>query len=171
VFQNPDGSLNPRQRVRDIIARPLKLYGLARGRAEIDRRVGALLAQVRLPAEFAGRYPHQLSGGEKQRVAIARAFAAEPRLVLCDEITSSLDVSVQASIARLLVDLQARTGATCLFITHDLNLVRQLAHRIAVMHRGELVDLFAVDEAEAASRHPYTRTLLDAVPVAIGGAA
>jgi peptide/nickel transport system ATP-binding protein len=171
IFQNPDGSLNPRQRVRDIIARPLKLYGLAQGRAEIDRRVGALLTQVRLPAEFAGRYPHQLSGGEKQRVAIARAFAAEPRLVLCDEITSSLDVSVQASIARLLVDLQARTGATCLFITHDLNLVRQLAHRIAVMHRGELVDLFAVDEAEAASRHPYTRTLLDAVPVAIGGAA
>jgi peptide/nickel transport system ATP-binding protein len=90
--------------------------------------------------------------------------------VLCDEITSSLDVSVQASIARLLVDLQARTGATCLFITHDLNLVRQLAHTIAVMYRGELVDLFPVGEADAPSRHPYTRTLLDAVPVAVGGA-
>jgi peptide/nickel transport system ATP-binding protein len=171
IFQNPDASLNPRQRVRDILSRPLKLYGIAKGRAEIDRRVGELLAQVLLPPEFARRYPHQLSGGEKQRVAIARAFAAEPRLVLCDEITSSLDVSVQASIARLLVDLQARTGATCLFITHDLNLVRQLAHTIAVMYRGELVDLFPVGAANAPDRHPYTRTLLDAVPVPVGGAA
>ena len=170
IFQNPDASLNPRQRVRDILSRPLKLYGIARGRAEIDRRVRELLAQVLLPPEFARRYPHQLSGGEKQRVAIARAFAAEPRLVLCDEITSSLDVSVQASIAQLLVDLQARTGTTCLFITHDLNLVRQLAHTIAVMYRGELVDLFPVGAADAPDRHPYTRTLLDAVPVAVGGA-
>jgi peptide/nickel transport system ATP-binding protein len=171
IFQNPDASLNPRQRVRDSLSRPLKLYGIARGRAEIDRRVRELLAQVLLPPEFARRYPHQLSGGEKQRVAIARAFAAEPRLVLCDEITSSLDVSVQASIARLLVDLQARTGTTCLFITHDLNLVRQLAHTIAVMYRGELVDLFPVGAADAPDRHPYTRTLLDAVPVPVGGAA
>ncbi|MBM3523546.1 MAG: ABC transporter ATP-binding protein, partial [Alphaproteobacteria bacterium] len=171
VFQNPDASLNPRQRVRTILARPLKLYGIAKGRAAIDRRVDELLRQVLLPPEFARRYPHQLSGGEKQRVAIARAFAAEPRLVLCDEITSSLDVSVQASIAQLLVDLQARTGATCLFITHDLNLVRQLAHTIAVMYRGELVDLFPVGEARAPDRHPYTRTLLDAVPVAVGGSA
>ncbi|MCX7342222.1 MAG: ABC transporter ATP-binding protein [Hyphomicrobiales bacterium] len=167
IFQNPDGSLNPRQRVGDIIARPLKLYGLARP-GEIGKRVGDLLEQVRLPRDFASRYPHQLSGGEKQRVAIARAFAAEPRVVLCDEITSSLDVSVQASVARLLVDLQARTGATCLFITHDINLVRQLAHRIVVMRRGELVDLFPVEECDAAERHPYTRSLLDAVPVAAG---
>jgi peptide/nickel transport system ATP-binding protein len=167
IFQNPDGSLNPRQRVGDIIARPLKLYGLARP-GEIGKRVGDLLEQVRLPRDFASRYPHQLSGGEKQRVAIARAFAAEPRVVLCDEITSSLDVSVQASVARLLVDLQARTGATCLFITHDINLVRQLAHRIVVMRRGELVDLFRVEECDAAERHPYTRSLLDAVPVAAG---
>lgn len=167
IFQNPDGSLNPRQRVGDIIARPLKLYGLARP-GEIGKRVGDLLEQVRLPRDFAARYPHQLSGGEKQRVAIARAFAAEPRVVLCDEITSSLDVSVQASVARLLVDLQARTGATCLFITHDINLVRQLAHRIVVMRRGELVDLFPVEECDAAERHPYTRSLLDAVPVAAG---
>ncbi|MCA3606560.1 MAG: ABC transporter ATP-binding protein [Methylobacterium sp.] len=167
IFQNPDGSLNPRQRVGDIIARPLKLYGLARP-GEIRQRVGDLLEQVRLPRDFAARYPHQLSGGEKQRVAIARAFAAEPRVVLCDEITSSLDVSVQASVARLLVDLQARTGATCLFITHDINLVRQLAHRIVVMRRGELVDLFPVEDCDAAGRHPYTRSLLDAVPVAAG---
>jgi len=163
IFQNPDGSLNPRQRVRDILSRPLKLYGIGQP-DEVEKRVGDLLEQVRLPREFADRYPHQLSGGEKQRVAIARAFAAEPNIVLCDEITSSLDVSVQAQVARLLVDLQARTGATCLFITHDINLVRQLAHRVAVMQRGELVDLFDVAACDAPDRHEYTRKLLDAVP-------
>lgn len=163
VFQNPDASLNPRQTVATILSRPLLLYGLAT-RAELPARIAALLARVRLPEGFATRYPHQLSGGEKQRVAIARAFAAEPQLVICDEITSSLDVSVQASVARLLVELQRDTGTACLFITHDLNLVRQLAHRIAVMHRGRLVDLFATDDATDADRHPYTRSLLDAVP-------
>lgn len=167
IFQNPDGSLNPRQRVGDILARPLKLYGLIPAKG-LDARIAELLEQVLLPADFARRYPHQLSGGEKQRVAIARAFAAEPRAVLCDEITSSLDVSVQAAIARLLVDLQARTAATCLFITHDINLVRQLAHRIAVMSRGECVDLFPTDACEAPERHPYTRDLLAAVPSAAG---
>lgn len=163
VFQNPDASLNPRQTVATILSRPLLLYGLAT-RAELPARIARLLSRVRLPAEFAQRYPHQLSGGEKQRVAIARAFAAEPRLVVCDEITSSLDVSVQASVARLLVELQRDTGTACLFITHDLNLVRQLAHRIAVMHRSRLVDLFATEDATAADRHPYTQSLLDAVP-------
>ena len=170
VFQNPDGSLNPRQRVRDILARPLILYGLAR-RSELDARIGALLESVLLPRDFAGRYPHQLSGGEKQRVAIARAFAAQPRVVLCDEVTSSLDVSVQAQVVRLLVDLQARTGCAVLFISHDINLVRQIAHRIAVMQGGECVDLFDVVEAHAPGRHPYTRRLLDAVttlPAAAG---
>jgi peptide/nickel transport system ATP-binding protein len=163
VFQNPDGSLNPRQRVRDILARPLLLYGLAK-RAELEQRIGALLESVLLPRDFAGRWPHQLSGGEKQRVAIARAFAAEPRLVLCDEVTSSLDVSVQAQVVRLLVELQARTGCAVLFITHDINLVRQIAHRIAVMQGGECVDLFDVAEADTPGRHAYTRRLLEAVP-------
>ncbi len=163
VFQHPDSSLNPRQRVGDIIARPLKLYGLAKGRA-IEERITELLAQVRLPAEFAQRHPHQLSGGEKQRVAIARAFAAKPKLVICDEITSSLDVSVQAAVARLLVELQAGTATSCLFITHDLNLVRQLAHRIAVVWRGDLVDLFDAADFDAGQRHPYTRSLLEAMP-------
>jgi peptide/nickel transport system ATP-binding protein len=163
IFQNPDASLNPRQRVGEIIARPLKLYDLAKG-SGIEARVAELLAQVRLPADFAGRYPHQLSGGEKQRVAIARAFAARPKLVICDEITSSLDVSVQAAVARLLVDLQADSKASCLFITHDLNLVRQLAHRIAVVYRGDLVDLFEAADFDAQKRHPYTRALLEAMP-------
>jgi peptide/nickel transport system ATP-binding protein len=163
VFQNPDSSLNPRQRVGDIIARPLKLYDLAKG-SEIEARVAELLTQVRLPPDFAKRYPHQLSGGEKQRVAIARAFAARPKLVICDEITSSLDVSVQAAVARLLIALQSESNASCLFITHDLNLVRQIAHRIAVIYRGDLVDLFDAADFEADKRHPYTRSLLAAMP-------
>src|SRR5690606_33630539 len=105
-------------------------------------RVWEPLEMVRLPAEFASRDPHQLSGGQKQRVAIARAFAAEPKLVICDEITAALDVSVQAVVARLLADLQRKSGAACLFIPHDLNLIRQLAHRITVMQQGRLVDGF-----------------------------
>jgi peptide/nickel transport system ATP-binding protein len=164
VFQNPDASLNPRQTIGTILSRPLLLYGLV-PRQDVRGRVAELLARVRLPAGFAGRHPHQLSGGEKQRVAIARAFAAEPELVVCDEITSSLDVSVQAEVARLLVQLQQDSGTAFVFITHDLNLVRQLAHRIAVMLRGELVDLFDTRDADRADRHPYTRTLLDAVPI------
>jgi peptide/nickel transport system ATP-binding protein len=123
---------------------------------------------VSLPPEFAQRYPHQLSGGEKQRVAIARAFAAEPRVVICDEITSSLDVSVQASIARLLVALQARSGTACLFISHDLNLVRQLAHRIAVIFRGDIVDLFDAASFAEYGRHPYTSSLAAAVTTLAG---
>ena len=163
VFQHPDASLNPRQRVREILSRPLKLYDIV-PREQRAERVAKLLEQVRLPQEFANRLPHQLSGGEKQRVAIARAFAAEPELVICDEITASLDVSVQASVAELLVSLQRQTGTACLFITHDLNLVRQLAHRICVMQHGRLMDAFHRDDAEGPDRNPYTRALLKAVP-------
>jgi peptide/nickel transport system ATP-binding protein len=163
VFQHPDGSLNPRQTVATILARPLLLYGLV-PRSALRARIAELLARVRLPPEFADRHPHQLSGGEKQRVAIARAFAAEPALVVCDEVTSSLDVSVQAAVARLLVELQRETGTASIFITHDLNLVRQLAHRIVVMHRGAVVDQFDTADAGSPARHPYTRMLLDAVP-------
>ena len=164
VFQHPDGSLNPRETIGRILARPLRLYDLV-PHAQITKRVAELLEMVLLPPEFASRYPHQLSGGQKQRVAIARAFAAEPRLVICDEITASLDVSVQATMARLLVDLQARSGAACIFITHDLNLVRQLAHRIVVMRNGAIVESFAAEDTEQTDRAPYTRELIDAVPV------
>ncbi len=163
VFQHPDASLNPRQRIGQIIARPLKLHGLVPS-GQIRAQVATLLEKVLLPADYADRWPHQLSGGEKQRVAIARAFAADPAVVICDEITSSLDVSVQAAIARLLIGLQAETATGCIFITHDLNLVRQLAHRIAVMQHGRLVDLFPADAATDPARHPYTRALLQAVP-------
>ncbi|WP_028029441.1 dipeptide ABC transporter ATP-binding protein [Gemmobacter nectariphilus] len=165
VFQHPDSSLNPRQTIGTILSRPLRLYRLCPP-AKVADRVRELLEMVLLPPEFASRYPHQLSGGQKQRVAIARAFAAEPRLVICDEITAALDVSVQAAVARLLTDLQRKSGAACLFITHDLNLIRQLAHRIAVMQRGQVVDSFDVADANSPDRHPYTRALLDAVPLA-----
>ena len=163
VFQHPDASLNPRQRISEILNRPLKLYDIVPKRQR-PARIADLLEKVLLPASYAERFPHELSGGEKQRVAIARAFAAEPEVVICDEITASLDVSVQASVARLLVELQRETGTACLFITHDLNLVRQLAHRICVMQNGVLVDEFARADAVAADRHPYTKDLLEAVP-------
>ena len=164
VFQPPDASLNPRQKIGRIIARPLKLYGVVPP-AQVAGRVRELLEMVRLPANYAERYPHQLSGGERQRVAIARAFAAEPSLVICDEVTSALDVSVQAAVAELLVKLQKDTGTACVFITHDLNLIRQLAHRIAVMHHGELVDLFDRADTGSTDRDAYTKALLEAVPV------
>jgi peptide/nickel transport system ATP-binding protein len=162
VFQHPDSSLNPRHRVAEILSRPLKLYG--GNPADVPR----LLDQVRLPAPYANRWPHQLSGGEKQRVAIARAFAARPKLVICDEITAPLDVSVQAQIIELLLELRAETGTAFLFITHDLNLIRQIAHRIAVMRRGEMVDLLAIEDFDADHVHPYTRELMAASPVPVG---
>ncbi len=162
VFQHPDASLNPRQRVGSILERPLRLYG---GEAASIPR---LLEEVRLPAGFARRYPHQLSGGEKQRVAVARAFAANPALVVCDEITSSLDVSVQASVIELLLALRRQHGTAYLFITHDLNLVRQIAHRVAVMRQGELVDLLPTAALDGADVHPYTRELIAASPTPVG---
>ena len=162
VFQHPDSSLNPRHTVGDILARPLRLYG-----GELAT-IPALLEEVRLPASFARRYPHQLSGGEKQRVAIARAFAAKPDLVICDEITAPLDVSVQASVVDLLLRLREANGTAYLFITHDLNLVQQVAHRIAVMKEGAIVDLLDIDALRSGKMAPYTRELIAASPVPVG---
>jgi peptide/nickel transport system ATP-binding protein len=164
IFQHPDSSLNPRQTVGAIIGRPLRLYGLASGLA-VARRVAEILEQVNLPPAYATRYPHQLSGGEKQRVAIARAFAPRPRLVICDEITSGLDVSVQASIVNLLADLQDEQGTAYLFISHDLNLVRHIADRVAVMYLGRIVELCQAIHLLQPPYHPYTEALLSAVPV------
>jgi peptide/nickel transport system ATP-binding protein len=161
VFQHPDSSLNPRHRIGETLSRPLRLFGA-------DDKVEDLLAQVRLPASYADRYPHQLSGGEKQRVAIARAFAARPALVICDEITASLDVSVQAAVIELLLALRQRHGTAYLFITHDINLVRQIAHRLAVMRQGALVDLLPIEALLGPDTHPYTRALLAASPTPVG---
>jgi len=162
VFQHPDSSLNPRQTVADILARPLRLYG-----GDVST-IPALLEEVRLPAAYARRYPHQLSGGEKQRVAIARAFAAKPDLIICDEITAPLDVSVQASVVELLLRLRAANGTAYMFITHDLNLVQQVAHRIAVMRNGEIVDLLGIEDLRSGNVHPYTRELIAASPAPVG---
>jgi peptide/nickel transport system ATP-binding protein len=161
IFQHPDASLNPRQKISEILSRPLKLYGET---ANLEKQIGDMLEQVRLPRTHANRYPHQLSGGEKQRVAIARAFASKPKLVICDEITSALDVSVQASVVELLLELQKASGTAYLFITHDLNLIRQIAHRIAVMYRGDLIEVVKAQEIDSPDRADYTRRLIEAVP-------
>jgi len=165
VFQHPDLSLNPRMTVGEIVGRPLQLYdGL--GGMDLTLRVGQLLEEVRLPAAFAERRPFELSGGEKQRVAIARAFAPRPQLVICDEITSGLDVSVQASMLNLLADLQDEHGTAYLFISHDLNLVQHFADRVVVMYLGRIVEERRTDTGMLMPPyHPYTEALLSAVPV------
>jgi peptide/nickel transport system ATP-binding protein len=167
VLQNPDASLNPRQRVHQIVGRPLELFFGLRGKA---RRAGVAKAldDVRLDAAFASRYPDELSGGERQRVAIARALAARPRLMLCDEILSALDVSVQTNIVELLRQLQAEQGIAYLFISHDLAVVRALSHRVGVLYLGELCEVGIAEDVYAPPYHPYTHMLLSAVPE-IGG--
>jgi peptide/nickel transport system ATP-binding protein len=163
IFQSPYSSLNPRKTVGQIVAQPLRLFfGLSR--LEEQRRVSAELERVRLDGSLLHRYPHELSGGERQRVAIARALAAEPELLICDEITSALDVSVQATIVELLADLQRETGVALLFVTHNLALVRALADEVAVMAAGRIVERSATDDLLDAPRKPYTRALLDHTP-------
>ncbi|MBV8915796.1 MAG: ABC transporter ATP-binding protein, partial [Acetobacteraceae bacterium] len=170
VFQHPDASLNPRRRVGELIGRPLARAGLS-GAARA-REVGRWLERVRLPAEYARRFPHSLSGGEKQRVAIARAFAARPAAVICDEITSSLDVSVQAQVLELLERLQRDEGTALLFISHDLNVVRRIAHRLAVMYLGRFVEVRPMASGRLdPPMHPYTEALMSASPVTTPGLA
>ena len=164
VFQNPDSSLNPRQRIGTILARPLRVFGLA-DRKRIVAQVGELLRMVHLPAEYAARYPHELSGGEKQRVAIARVLATRPRFIVLDEPVTALDVSVRASVLNLLLDLQARLGLTYLLIAHDLGVIRQVADRVAVMYRGRVCELGTAAAVFAPPFHPYTRALLSAIPI------
>jgi peptide/nickel transport system ATP-binding protein len=163
VFQNPDSSLNPRKTVGEILGRPLARFGIA-PRAEIPARVRRLLDTVRLPAHYADRYPHQMSGGEKQRVGIARAIATEPRFIVCDEPVSALDVSVQAAIVNLLAELRDRLGVAYLFVSHDISVVAHLADRIAVMYRGRIVEIGTAAEVLSPPSHPYTSALLSAVP-------
>ena len=162
VFQNPDASLNPRHTVAELLAQPLRLYFGLRDTELRDRSI-ALLERVRLGAHYLNRLPSQLSGGEKQRVAVARAFAAEPELVLCDEVTSALDVSVQAVILDLLMGLQADRGTTYIFVSHDLAVVRAIAGRVAVLYQGRLCEIGPSDKVYALPSHPYTEVLLGAV--------
>jgi peptide/nickel transport system ATP-binding protein len=162
VFQNPDASLNPRQTVREILAQPLRLY-FDLSRQEMTERMSALLRDVRLDDTYLERYPAQLSGGERQRIAIARAYAAEPDIVLCDEITSALDVSVQASILQLIRDLSETRGTACILVSHDLAVVQALADRIAVLYRGRLVEIGPATQVCHSPAHPYTQALIAAV--------
>ena len=161
IFQNPGSSLNPRHTVEEIIAQPLRLY-FGMGREKIRHTALGLLTSVELDPRYLARYPGQLSGGEQQRVAIARALAAQPSILLCDEITSALDVSVQAAILNLIRGLSQSQGVAVLFVTHNLAVAATLAHRIAVLHRGRLVETGVAAELCAAPQEPYTRELLAA---------
>ena len=164
VFQDPASSLNPRMPIGQSIGEPILLAGEAKGK-ELDRRVETLLSQVELPASYRNRFPHELSGGQRQRVGIARALALAPELLVADEPTSALDVSVQARFLDLLQELQQELKFACLFISHDLAVVDILAHRIAVMNHGKLVETGTRDQILRGARDPYTRRLIAAVPV------
>ena len=163
VFQDPFSSLDPRQRIRDVLIRPMLLHRL-RDRSGAETEAAALMERVGLSAAQLALFPHQFSGGQRQRVAIARALSVEPALIVCDEPVSALDVSVQAQVINLLQDLQRDTGVALLFISHDLAVVRHLAHRVAVMYAGRIVETGFTDALFAAPAHPYTRALLAAVP-------
>ncbi len=163
VFQDPYASLNPRKTVREIVGMPLAIQGMS-DTAQRDDRVHAMLRRVGLRDDQFGRYPHQFSGGQRQRIGIARALIMRPKLVVCDEPVSALDVSIKAQILELLAELKAELGLTYLFISHDIAVVAHLADRIAVMYLGEIVETGPTREVMQAPRHPYTQALMSAVP-------
>ena len=164
VFQDPYGSLNPRRRVGSIVAQPLLIAG--RGRREATARAAALLADVGLPPDASARYPHEFSGGQRQRIGIARALALQPKLIICDEPVSALDVSVRAQVLNLLVALQRRLGIAYLFISHDLSVVEHLCDRVLVMYLGRIVETGSRERLWRQPLHPYTQALLASAPVA-----
>ncbi len=165
VFQDPFASLNPYMRLRDQVAEPVRNFGLAEGR-EVDDRVAGLFDRVHLPRSFMSRFPHELSGGQRQRVAIARALAVRPKLIIADEAVSALDVSVQAQVLNLMMELQAELGISFLFISHDMAVVERVSHHVGVMYRGRLVEIGTRAQVFEVPQHSYTKSLMRAVPVA-----
>ncbi|UXT43001.1 ATP-binding cassette domain-containing protein [Agrobacterium tumefaciens] len=163
IFQDPFASLNPRQTVRTILTGPLKVHGIG-DRARQREIVEAIVAQVGLPADSLDRYPHEFSGGQRQRIGIARALVLEPELVVCDEPVSALDLSIQAQILNLLVEMKKRLSLSYLFVSHDLSVVRYFSDRVLVMYLGKIVESAPTSELWASPKHPYTRALLAAVP-------
>ena len=165
VFQDPFASLDPRRTVGASIAEPLVVHGLEPGR-NVEARIADLLVKVGLTPAHAGRYPHELSGGQRQRICIARALAPNPKLIIADESVSALDVSIQARIVNLLIDLQQEFGIAYIFISHDMAIVERICHRVAVMYLGQIVEIGSRQDVFENPRHPYTQRLLAAVPVA-----
>ncbi|MBP0616845.1 ATP-binding cassette domain-containing protein [Jiella sp. KSK16Y-1] len=163
IFQDPYSSLNPRMTVRQILGEALSVHRM-RPKAEIPVRIAELLDLVRLPQDAAGRYPHEFSGGQRQRIGIARALAVEPDVLVADELVSALDVSVQAQVVNLLLQLQDELQLTIVFVAHDLRLVRHISHRVAVMYLGKVIEIGPTEALFSAPRHPYTMALLDAAP-------